>query len=116
MSLPILKDENSEKMFVDKWNKSEKCGNSAIAIGLQRIGSDFKWIDSQDEVSYSNWAVGQPDNASGEENCVSHESNGLGWSDWQCSEKFYKCIACQVGEEDAIGSGESHFQFDVHPE
>ena len=70
MSLPILKDENSDKLFTDTWKKSEKCKDSAIAIGLQRIGSDFKWIDSQDHVSYSNWDIGQPDNGTGEENCV----------------------------------------------
>ena len=63
MSLPILKDEISDKLFVDKWKKSEKCKDSSIAIGLQRIGSDFKWIDSQDEISYSNWIIGQPNNA-----------------------------------------------------
>ena len=116
MSLPILKDENSDKMFVNKWNKSEKCKDSAIAIGLQRIGSDFKWIDSQDEVSYSDWVNGEPNNAGGEENCVMHSSNGIGWNDIPCSTKTYKCIACQVGEEDAIDSGESRFHFDVHPE
>ena len=79
MSLPILKDENSDKLFVDKWNKTEKCQGSDIVIGLQRIGSNFKWIDSQDEVSYSNWGVGEPNNASGEENCVAHDSAGLRW-------------------------------------
>ena len=100
---------------MDKWQKSEKCQGTVIAIGLQRIGSDFKWIDSQDEVSYSNWLVGQPGNEAGEENCVRHFSSGTGWNDMQCSLKYFKCIACQVGEEDAIDSGESRFQFDLYP-
>ena len=61
--------------------KIRKCWGSEIAIGLQIIGSDFKWIDSQDEVSYSNWAVGDPNNSTGEENCVFHNSTGSGWID-----------------------------------
>ena len=104
-------------MFVHKWQKSEKCQGTDIAIGLQKIGSDFKWIDSQDEVSYSNWAFGFPTNATGgNNNCVMHDDSGSGLEDRPCSDKFYKCIACQVGEENAIDSGESRFQFDVHPE
>ena len=48
---------NKHKVVDDVW------------IGVKRVGKGFKWELDDTDVSYTNWAVGAPSNASGED-CV----------------------------------------------
>ena len=48
-------------------------GLSYIWIGGQRDGRLFRWTDSS-PFTYDNWAIGQPDNDGGKENCINFVS------------------------------------------
>ncbi|XP_054740030.1 perlucin-like [Anastrepha obliqua] len=46
------------------------------------------WFNTGRPISYFNWHVGEPNNAAGQENCISLSSDGR-WHDWGCTGELY---------------------------
>merc|ERR1712098_715195 len=59
-------------------------------IGLNDIANDgdFVWAESHQSVDYTNWHPGQPDNGSGDEDCVhiiGRQEDQFSWNDVPCA-------------------------------
>lgn len=65
-------------------------------IGANDLGkeNEFYWVNSGENVRYSNWAAGQPDNA-GQEHCGEIRGHyQYMWNDHQCDQRKY--FVCEV--------------------
>ena len=70
-------------------------------IGLSDFAHEgtWRWQESHQEPSYTNWMSGQPDNDGGDENCVNKafRSDPSGkWNDQQCNENDDAHALCQM--------------------
>ena len=55
----------------------------------------FKWSSTNETISYINWAPNEPNNLTGNEQCVQMFGNVDGsWNDVECSNRF--AIVCQI--------------------
>ncbi|XP_013103161.1 C-type lectin 37Db [Stomoxys calcitrans] len=57
---------------------------------------DFYWYRTGERLTYTDWSIGQPDNAGGSENCVHlwYKDPKFQMNDWICSQAaFYICEA-----------------------
>ncbi|XP_072000697.1 uncharacterized protein [Engystomops pustulosus] len=82
--LVMIKDRNES----DSLN-SLLTSNRRYWIGLRRDSKDihiWKWLDGS-EVTFTNWAVNEPNYHSSKEHCA--ESLSGPWNDLSCSEKLY---------------------------
>ena len=78
-----------------KNNVSRTLHNAHIGLNDIEKEGDFKWVirtdDNKTSASWWPWWSGQPDNWSGNEDCVELRSNGY-WNDFPCNSKFnYIC-------------------------
>ncbi|XP_006815865.2 macrophage mannose receptor 1-like [Saccoglossus kowalevskii] len=63
-----------------------------VYLGLTRTGNGWKWVD-ESVLQYTNWAVGEPSDSNGEEDCVVMLHNQGTWNDLVCS--GYKGYVCK---------------------
>ena len=55
----------------------------------------FKWSSTNETLSYTNWAPNEPNNLTGNEQCVQMFGNVDGsWNDVECSNRY--AIVCQI--------------------
>ncbi|XP_033731879.1 perlucin-like [Pecten maximus] len=67
------------------------------------VESDWKWIESDKRLTYTNWLPGEPNDHHGED-CLVAELSGsrFFWRDQECTSKFN--FVCEIGG-DSSGSG-----------
>ena len=54
----------------------------------------FKWSSTNETISYNNWAPNEPNNLTGNEQCVSVFGNDGLWNDANCSSRY--TIVCEI--------------------
>ncbi|RWS25786.1 macrophage mannose receptor 1-like protein [Leptotrombidium deliense] len=71
-------------------------------LGVTREGQSWKWQD-QKAHSFNSWATGEPNNHSGEENCITFINGGKNdgeWNDVSCYMLVY--TVCKLHDCDAF--------------
>ncbi|XP_072395819.1 perlucin-like [Diabrotica undecimpunctata] len=53
-----------------------------------KIGNNWFWLQG-DPFGFTNWSAGEPNNAKGNENCLTIFAGGSLWNDESCDVKFY---------------------------
>ena len=76
----------------------------------------FKWSSTNETISYNNWAPNEPNNLTGNEQCVSVFGNDGLWNDANCSSRY--TIVCQIPgaylrQHPAVSAKVSESRFDV---
>ncbi|KAK8378667.1 hypothetical protein O3P69_009396 [Scylla paramamosain] len=74
-------------------------GDPLTWLGLQRNNTDDTWhyLNSKEDVTFFNWAEGQPDKEE-EENCIvlkGYPFQGA-WADQSCRETYKVCVLCAL--------------------
>ena len=48
--------------------------------------STWRWVGTGEELGYTNWRPGQPDNHNNDQHCIYYRADGADprWDDWHC--------------------------------
>ena len=52
------------------------------------VEGQFRWLTSGTELTYTNWADGEPNNSGDIEDCVTLWSSNGKWNDQSCAKRF----------------------------
>ncbi|GAB6032917.1 Fc fragment of IgE, low affinity II, receptor for (CD23) [Chamberlinius hualienensis] len=93
---PSTEEKNTQ--LVNYIKKNFSTFKACWWLGASDLAEEGTWIWTHDnsKLSFKNWFDNQPDNANGDENCLSYWSdNNWGWNDLNCKipyfETFYIC-------------------------
>ena len=81
---------------IDIWYSNVVCFLGGYWIGGHdiEVEGQFKWVNSGNELVYTNWGRNQPGNASVTENCISIHYFNHKWFDDECSASHY--YLCEI--------------------
>lgn len=104
--LASIETTDEDKFLRNQSNKLFKCGRNSSASFWVRGTDDviegiWAWHDTNEPVTFTSWAPGQPQNSSGEDCLVLFGMHGFLWDDAFCTDKYH--FICEENEE-IVGS------------
>ncbi|KAJ8028507.1 E-selectin [Holothuria leucospilota] len=82
-------------------------GGARAWLGAERVGDDFRWIanvrngNEEPGLSYTNWKQNEPNNSSGDEDCIEINRGRAGagtWNDLKCKRKISGVCKYSISE------------------
>ncbi|XP_041056019.1 CD302 antigen isoform X1 [Carcharodon carcharias] len=89
-------NEKENKFIADQFNRTAQSGTIWLGMVFDTDSNTMKWFD-QSEVSFSNWAPGEPSGGTPDvDTCTVMDTKSGQWKVASCDEGFGKSVICET--------------------